>query len=362
MNFGKLGARGGFGSLGVLGKASNPGDPLAPPAPTLDLIAASDSGSSSIDNITNVNTPSLDITFGQLTVQNDVFKLYDNGVLLVSHTITALEAGSNTLSLGLSALADGVHSLAATHTIAGPHVSAMGASLAITVDTTAPTISTSGTQTVAENSAFSLQLAANETVTWTKTGGADTALFTLTGGGLLTMTAKNFESPSDADTNNSYIVQVTATDPAGNVTNKTVTVSVTNVNEAPTVANTIGNQSASVSGAFSFQFASNTFADVDAGDTLTYSATQTGGGALPAWLTFTAGTRTFSGTPAIGDVGTIHITVTATDSGSLTVTTAFDIVVANQTGREFVARGIFIDQTNVGNRQWQAGQFYNVET
>ncbi|MCK7519847.1 MAG: putative Ig domain-containing protein [Ignavibacteriales bacterium] len=43
---------------------------------------------------------------------------------------------------------------------------------------------------------------------------------------------------------------------------------------------------------FCFQFAANTFADVDVGDTLTYSAT-----GVPSWLTFNAGTRTFSGTP-----------------------------------------------------------------
>ncbi|MFO1359056.1 putative Ig domain-containing protein [Plasticicumulans sp.] len=52
----------------------------------------------------------------------------------------------------------------------------------------------------------------------------------------------------------------------------------------------------------SFQFASGTFADVDAGDVLTYSATLANGDPLPTWLTFNAATRTFSGTPANGDV------------------------------------------------------------
>ncbi|NTV75870.1 MAG: hypothetical protein HGA66_16905, partial [Holophaga sp.] len=36
------------------------------------------------------------------------------------------------------------------------------------------------------------------------------------------------------------------------------------------------------------------------GDTLTYTATQADGSALPTWLTFTAATRTFSGTPLNG--------------------------------------------------------------
>ena len=34
------------------------------------------------------------------------------------------------------------------------------------------------------------------------------------------------------------------------------------------------------------------------GDALTYSATLVGDAALPVWLGFDAGTRTFSGTPA----------------------------------------------------------------
>lgn len=93
-------------------------------------------------------------------------------------------------------------------------------------DTTPPTITSSGTQTVLEGNAFSLTLTANETVTWTKTGGADTARFTLTGS-TLSMTAKSFGSPTDADTNNTYIVQVTATDTSSNATNQTVTVTVT---------------------------------------------------------------------------------------------------------------------------------------
>ena len=53
--------------------------------------------------------------------------------------------------------------------------------------------------------------------------------------------------------------------------------------------------------AFSYTFPANTFADADAGDTLSYTATRADGTALPSWLTFTPGTRTFSGTPAAAD-------------------------------------------------------------
>ena len=94
-----------------------------------------------------------------------------------------------------------------------------------------------------------------------------------------------------------------------------------------TVANAIPNQNATEDTLFSYQFASNTFADV--GDTLTYSAQLNGGASLPTWLIFNPTTRTFSGTPSNSDVGTISITVTANDSNGGTVTDTFDIVVAN---------------------------------
>ena len=102
-------------------------------------------------------------------------------------------------------------------------------------DVTAPTITSSNAVSWPENSAFSHALTASEAVTWTKTGGADTALFTLVGS-TLTMTAKNFESPVDAGANNTYVVQVTATDAASNATNQTLTVTITDVDDtAPTI-------------------------------------------------------------------------------------------------------------------------------
>lgn len=99
-------------------------------------------------------------------------------------------------------------------------------------DTTAPTITTSASQTVAENATFFLTLTANEAVSWLKTGGADAALFTLVGP-TLSMAAKDFESPTDANADNAYVVQVTATDAAGNATPLTITVTVSNVVEIP---------------------------------------------------------------------------------------------------------------------------------
>ena len=59
---------------------------------------------------------------------------------------------------------------------------------------------------------------------------------------------------------------------------------------------------------------------------LTYTAAKSDGADLPAWLSFTAATRTFAGTPGTADVGTVSVKVTASD-GTALVSDTFDIVV-----------------------------------
>ena len=98
-------------------------------------------------------------------------------------------------------------------------------------------------------------------------------------------------------------------------------------NQPPVVANVIPDQTATEGTAYNFTFASNTFSDPNAGTVLTYTASLSGGGALPAWLTFTGGTRTFSGTPAIANVGVIDVRVTAADGAGGTVSDVFSLTV-----------------------------------
>ncbi len=107
----------------------------------------------------------------------------------------------------------------------------------------------------------------------------------------------------------------------------TLTVTVHGANDAPVLAAQTANQNAVVGSAFSPVLPTNTFSDVDTGDTLAYSATLADGSALPAWLTFNATTRTFSGTPAAANVGTLNVRVTATDLGTLAAGETFNIAV-----------------------------------
>lgn len=130
--------------------------------------------------------------------------------------------------------------------------------------------------------------------------------------------------PDDAQVG-SFNLRVTATDTGNLSVSDIFTLTVQNVNDAPSLANPIADQTTNTGTAFTFTVAGNTFADVDAGDSLSYSATRADGTALPNWLTFNPTTRTFSGTPADSDAGLLTIQVTATDSGSLSVADLFDL-------------------------------------
>ena len=76
-----------------------------------------------------------------------------------------------------------------------------------------------------------------------------------------------------------------------------------------------------------FGLPEGSFIDVDAGDSLSYSATLVDGSALPSWLSFDATTQIFSGTPSESEIGTLSIQVTATDLLGLTVSDEFDVTV-----------------------------------
>ena len=103
----------------------------------------------------------------------------------------------------------------------------------------------------------------------------------------------------------------------------------TTANSAPTVANPIPERTATVDTLFRYIFPSSTFADAD-GDPLSYTARQGDGTALPTWLRFTAGSRTFSGRPTTA--GRVTVRVTATDGHGGTVSDDFNIVVSAGSG------------------------------
>ena len=134
---------------------------LAPSAPSLDLAAASDTGSSYTDKITNNSTPDIDVVFGTLPLENDVVVISDGGTTIATHTITATEITNSAFNLRLSALSDGTHVLTASHS-SGGLTSAFGPALTIIVDTLAPILSTpTGAQNVSNDTHSDLYVSTN---------------------------------------------------------------------------------------------------------------------------------------------------------------------------------------------------------
>ncbi|MBM7481764.1 VCBS repeat-containing protein [Bradyrhizobium sp. USDA 3686] len=124
------------------------------------------------------------------------------------------------------------------------------------------------------------------------------------------------------------VFNYTMRDAAGATSSTTLTITVHGANDAPVLAVQTGNQTATVGSAFSLTLPAGTFTDVDSGDSLAYTATAADGSPLPGWLSFNATTRTFSGTPASGDVGTVSVKATATDLGSLAASETFNVAVS----------------------------------
>jgi VCBS repeat-containing protein len=130
----------------------------------------------------------------------------------------------------------------------------------------------------------------------------------------------------------SDVFTYTVKDAAGLTSSANITVKVNGANDAPVVANAIADTTATEGDTtFSYVVPDNAFSDVDTDDTLTYTytvvdANGTALGTQPTWLSFNASTRTFSGTPPTG-AGTVHVKVTAADTGGLSASDTFDIVV-----------------------------------
>ncbi|MFZ4524956.1 MAG: choice-of-anchor I family protein, partial [Chlorobium sp.] len=113
----------------------------------------------------------------------------------------------------------------------------------------------------------------------------------------------------------------------------------TNLNDAPTVISMIADVSTSEDAPFCLMVPVGTFNDVDAGDSMTYSATLADGTPLPSWLKFDGELQ-----------GTLKYSTTTTDtyfsqSGKWPATDSASAITAMVTGKK----------TDAGNIAWQSG-------
>ena len=147
----------------------------------------------------------------------------------------------------------------------------------------------------------------------------------------LSFDGSTFSGTPPQNFNGNLFIKVSATDGVEGSTPATqlINLIISPVNDDPAVGTTLQNQSSDEDTAVSFTLPSSAFTDAD-GDTLTLSATLADGSALPSWLTFTASTRTFTGTPPQDYNGTLSIKVSASDgqSGSTPATQTFSLTIS----------------------------------
>ena len=146
-------------------------------------------------------------------------------------------------------------------------------------------------------------------------------------GSLGTPQTISWDVPSGTTSTNPLVAAVAGT--SGGIVNSdeaTVTINIVPVNDAPTVAAAIGNQSSAEDTAWHFGVPSGSFTDVD-NLTLALTATLADGSALPSWLVFDSATAAFSGLPPTNFNGDIGLQVTATDAGNLSASAAFTLSV-----------------------------------
>ena len=191
-------------------------------------------------------------------------------------------------------------------------------------DATNPVFTSATTANFAENgtgTAYTVAATDANTITYSLGTAKDEALFNIVGAtGVVTFkNAPNFESPTDGDANNTYVVNVIANDGTNSV-NQDVIITVTNVNEAPSITSTAVT-AVNDNETYSYKI---TTSDLD-NDAVTVSAT-----VKPDWLTLVTGNGgviTLSGS-AEGHAGKHNVTLLASDGNGGTATQSFVIDVS----------------------------------
>jgi Ca2+-binding RTX toxin-like protein len=142
-------------------------------------------------------------------------------------------------------------------------------------------------------------------------------------------------------------VRVTAIDTAGAAVSDTFDLRVENANDAPTVVSTIAPMVVMEDQYYwRFYVLAESFADVDKGDRLTFSARLADGSALPSWLNFDARALKLSGMPSNADVGSLDVAVVATDIAGASASLVFKLVVGNTNDAPVAGASLATQQAN----------------
>ncbi|MEQ9621877.1 Ig-like domain-containing protein [Coleofasciculus chthonoplastes] len=194
-------------------------------------------------------------------------------------------------------------------------------SLTITVNdiNESPTITSNSTPNLDENTTLVTTITATDpdgdTPTFSITGGTDSSLFTLDAntGELSFNNPANFESPLDADGNNSYDVEITADDGNGGSDSQSLTITVNDINETPLANN--DNFSTDEATAFTTTNVLDNDNDPDSSDTISVSNLDT---TTTLGLVINNGDGTFYYDPN-GQFESLAVGETAIDNFSYTI-------------------------------------------
>ena len=218
-------------------------------------------------------------------------------------------------------------------TVSATDGGSLSASTTVTINLTnvneAPAITSGNAFSIAENTAAVTTVTGLDpdslaTLAYSIVGGVDAGKFTIDHDlGLLSfLSAPNFESPGDIGGNNVYDLIVRVSDGALSG-DKGIAVTVTNVNEAPTIAN----QSFSVLDTVATGFTVGTVVanDVDASDSKTFAITA--GNTGNAFAISPSGVITVANTLNSAVTPSYSLTVSVTDAGTLSASATVTITV-----------------------------------
>jgi hypothetical protein len=192
--------------------------------------------------------------------------------------------------------------------------------ITVTATNAPPTLSGSPATVVLENDAYLFQPSASD-------ADGDSLVFSVSGlpswASFNTSTGRLSGTPDAGDVGSYSNIAITVSDGAAAANLAPFSITVTAVNDPPTISGTPAT-SVAEGVAYSFQ---PTATDPD-GDSLTFSISN-----RPAWATFTAGTGRLSGTPGAGHVGTTaNIVIRVSDGNVTSSLPAFAIAVVGTNG------------------------------
>jgi hypothetical protein len=259
---------------------------------------------------------------------------------------------------------DDINKTGSPETVSAPPGGAGGSGVVLVrfaiPDITAPSFTNLTSFSAFENSPSSTDAATitvNESSTITINSGNDSALFGLvvsdsTTARIRFLSSPNFESPTDVGTNNAYDISVRATDASGNFANQSIVITITNVNEAPSITNSSSSATASVSQAENIaSVATYTATDPDAGAALRF--TISGTDAADFSIDSVTGVIAFAMNPDFeaaldSDVNNTYIVIITVSDGALTDTQTVTVTITNANESSTVGAPTFSGSTIKG--------------